>query len=111
MSKQTGSQKSLPSIQQGDVLIRGVSAIPREAKRKDGRAVLAYSEVTGHCHEAIGEGVEVFEQDGALYLSAPDGATVQHEEHKPVTLQPGNYQIGIVQEYDHFAEEAKRVAD
>lgn len=111
MRKKTGSQKSLRNLQQGDVLMRGVAEIPSPAIRKSGRAILAFGEVTGHCHEAIGDGVEAYESDGVLYLSAPSGATVQHEEHKPITLPPGNYQIGIVREYDHFAEEARRVAD
>lgn len=111
MTKKNGHQKCSHKLQQGDVLMRQVEEIPQEAKSKKGRAILAYGEVTGHCHEAIGEGVEVFERDGMLYLSAPHGAIVKHEEHKPITVPPGNYHIGIVQEYDHFAEEARRVAD
>lgn len=97
-------------IQQGDVLIRR-SVIPKTAKRKDGRAVVAYGEVTGHCHEVIGEGVEVYEENGTLYVHAPQGGTIQHEEHKPISLPPGDYQIGIVKEYDHFAEESRNVRD
>ena len=100
----------MKQIQQGDVLIT-LAAIPKKATKKDGRAIVAYGEVTGHCHEVIGEGVEVFEQDGTLYVSAPKGGTIQHEEHKPITLPPGDYQIGIVKEYDHFAEEARQVRD
>jgi len=97
-------------IQQGDVLIRR-QAIPKAAKKKEGRAIVAYGEVTGHCHEVIGDGVEVYEENGTLYVSAPHGGTIQHEEHKPITLPPGEYQIGIVREYDHFAEEAHNVQD
>lgn len=97
-------------IQQGDVLLRR-SDIPRAAKRKEGRAIVALGEATGHCHEVIGEGVEVYEENGTLYVSAPSGGTIQHEEHKPITLPPGDYQIGIVKEYDHFAEEASNVRD
>ena len=97
-------------IQQGDVLLRRV-LIPKSAKQKDGRAIVAYGEVTGHCHEVIGDGIEVFEENGTLYVSAPKGGTIQHEEHKPITLPPGDYQIGIVREFDHFAEEARRVRD
>lgn len=97
--------------QQGDVIARKITMLPTEATPKAGRAILAYGEMTGHCHEAIGEGVEVFERDGVLYLSAPNGATVKHEEHKAIAVLPGNYQIGIVREYDHFAEEARSVRD
>ena len=97
-------------IQQGDVLIRH-AAVPSSAKRKDGRAIVAYGEATGHCHEVIGDGVEIYEENGTLYVSAPKGGTIQHEEHKPITLPPGDYQIGIVREYSHFDEEARNVAD
>lgn len=97
-------------IQQGDVLIRRAD-IPKKAKRKKGRAIVAYGEATGHCHEVIGSGVEVYEENGTLYVSAPSGGTIKHEEHKPITLPPGDYQIGIVKEYDHFAEEARNVRD
>ena len=100
----------MKQIQQGDVLIVS-AAIPKAAKRKDGRAIVAYGEVTGHCHEVIGDGVEVYEEHGTLYVSAPKGGTIQHEEHKPIALLPGDYQIGIVKEYDHFAEEARSVRD
>lgn len=97
-------------IQQGDVLIRRAE-IPKNAKRKDGRAIVAYGEATGHCHEVIGDGVQVYEENGTLYVSAPSGGTIKHEEHKPITLPPGEYQIGIVKEYDHFVEEARNVRD
>jgi hypothetical protein len=97
-------------IQQGDVLIRRTS-IPKSAKQKDGRAIVAYGEATGHMHEVIGEGVAVYEENGTLYVSAPNGGIIQHEEHKTITLPPGEYQIGIVREFDHFAEEARNVKD
>jgi len=97
--------------QQGDVIGRAIQAIPPTATKKSGRAIVAYGEVTGHTHEILGEGVEVYEEAGLLYVAVPHGGTIRHEEHHPITLHPGQYRIGIVQEYDHFAEEARRVAD
>ena len=97
--------------QQGDVLMTQVKSIPKTAQKKEGRAILAFGEATGHCHEALGDGVEMYEKDSVLYLSAPRGATVTHQEHHAQTLDPGTYQIGIVKEYDHFAEEARNVRD
>jgi hypothetical protein len=49
--------------------------------------------------------------DGALYMRAPTGTTVVHEEHRVLEIPPGDYLIGIVREYDHFAEEARHVID
>jgi hypothetical protein len=79
------------------------------AKRKKlERAILAEGESTGHFHEVHGSGV-AFYDDGVL--EAPQGATVTHQEHAPVTIPPGTYGRSIVQEYDHFKEEARNVAD
>lgn len=72
------------------------------------RAILAHGEHTGHFHEAHGGGVAFFD-DGTL--EAPNGAEVTHQEHQPITVPPGTYVRSIVQEYDHFAEEARNVAD
>ena len=87
------------------------ATIPTTATRREGRAIVAHGKVTGHTHEVIGHGVEVYEDEGVLYVSAPQGGTIQHEEHRPITLPPGDYQIGIVREYDHFVEEARQVRD
>lgn len=79
----------------------------KRVKKLD-KAILAHGERTGHYHEAHGEGVALYE-DGVL--EAPNGAHVTHQEHNPITLSPGSYERSIVQEYDHFAEEARNVAD
>lgn len=78
-------------------------------KRKQlDKAILAHGEHTGHFHEAHGDGVALFD-DGVL--EAPHGAEVTHQEHASVTVPPGTYERSIVQEFDHFAEEARNVAD
>jgi len=99
--------------QQGDVLGVRISQLPAGLKaRADKRgAVLAEGEATGHYHVAEGA-VDLFEsEDGTLYLQVAEQATVTHQEHKPVTLEPGVYQIGIVQEYDYLAEIVRNVRD
>ena len=99
------------TFQQGDTLWRKIPALPKHMKKRP-TTVVAEGEATGHKHEVIGDGVEVYEDErGTLYVSAPNGGRVQHEEHHAIELPPGNYTVGIVQEYDHFAEEARRVAD
>ena len=58
------------------------------------------------------DNVELFELNNTLYLNVKNSsADVVHEEHKPITINPGFYEIGIVKEYDHFAEESKKVQD
>jgi hypothetical protein len=106
-------------IQQGDVIIKKVNISLSGMKNLSGMKkikkqargfVLAEGEATGHAHTTIDD-IEMFEKYGIMYIGAKEKFTVTHEEHKPVVVEKGVYEIGIVQEYDHFAEEARNVAD
>jgi len=102
---------------QGDVLLRAISRIPKEATRgraEDGkeRIVLAYGEVTGHAHAIHDvEKVDVFVgAQGQLYLAVKEGGvTLKHEEHGAITLPPGNYERVLQREYS--PEAIRNVAD
>lgn len=85
-------------------------SIPKNAKRKADNH-LAEGEVTGHYHDTVGDGVAVFEDGNKVILDAPHGADVTHQEHKTITLPPGEYDRIIVREYDHAEEEARKVED
>lgn len=95
--------------QQGDVVIKKVDGIKG---KKLNHLTLALGEATGH-HHAITEGEAcLYEKDGILYLHVEsEQATITHQEHKPIVIDKGDYQIGIVQEYDHLSEEVRNVAD
>jgi hypothetical protein len=102
---------------QGDVLIRAIAAIPADAKdvTPKGRIVLAHGEVTGHAH-AIAEGhareFSLADATGAVrrFLRVVcDAAQVRHEEHAPIPLPPGAYEI--VQQREYTPEEIRNVAD
>lgn len=94
---------------QGDVMFIPVATLPdgERKKRKDGAA--AYGEVTGHSHRlADMETAEVLEIADGLFVRVSEtgvsidgdaGATFVHEEHGPVSLPPGDYQIRIQREY------------
>lgn len=101
-------------FQQGDVLMHQIKALPKGAIAKGGGAkiTLAEGEVTGHSHTIEAEdGVQLYTLDQILYLVAEHEVTVTHQEHGPVTLPAGTYQIGIVQEYDYAEREARKVRD
>ena len=105
---------SMTLYQQGDVLLQQIPALPTGAqvRQRGGRIVLAEGEVTGHAHAIEeAEGVQLYTLDQLLYLVADHEVTVTHEEHGAVTLLAGIYQVGIVQEYDYLAEEARKVRD
>lgn len=65
--------------------------------RSDGRIVLAWGEVTGHCHEVLTETLTVPTMDQAQFFTGPDGTrelialtpcVLVHEEHGRIVLDP-----------------------
>lgn len=100
--------------QQGDVLFHKVSSVPggaRKVKHHNGKYVLAEGEVTGHAHVVPQQECELYEKDGVLFMSVPKSATVTHEEHHPVTIDDGVWEVAGVVEVDPFEDETRRVAD
>jgi hypothetical protein len=91
---------------QGDVKLMRVDAIPAGAKfvRKD---AVAYGEVTGHTHCL--PGCEIYERDGALYMSTPVDGTMVHDDHPAIVVPSGKYRIEIQQEY--FPDGTRNVSD
>jgi hypothetical protein len=92
-------------IRQGDVLLVRVGRSPRgrTVPREDGRLVLATGEVTGHAHVVRDESAELVSAAGVaeLYLIVHGGkpATLTHEEHRPLAVPPGTYQVVRQREY------------
>jgi hypothetical protein len=110
--------------QQGDLLLRPISdaaaaAIIKDTSQRDvsqgevsGRLVLAEGEHTGHAHTIEAEDEARLIRDGArmlLILERP--ATVRHQEHHPITLAPGLWEVGRVREVDHVEQITRRVMD
>jgi hypothetical protein len=97
---------------QGDVLIRRISSLPtQKAQQTRLTGILAYGEVTGHAHRVEDlTHAEVLEIGDGLFLRvAPAGVRVIHEEHAPVSLPAGDYEIEIQREYT--PAEIRNVAD
>ena len=104
----------LKLYRQGDVLLREVKNVPKDAKRQQqkDRIVLAYGESTGHAHAIHDlESVDVYVgKAGELYLTVKqDGVALKHEEHAAIVLPPGHYERVIQREYS--PESIRNVAD
>lgn len=65
--------------------------------RDQGRIILAYGEVTGHCHEVVlaetglppsMDEAQFFEVDGRRELIVLAPCILRHEEHAPIALSP-----------------------
>jgi hypothetical protein len=101
-------------LQHGDVLLKRIAKLPTgltEVQRRDGCLVIAEGEATGHHHVITATPAKLYELKGELYLEVTEPVTITHEEHKTLPIPPGIYEIGIVKEYDYFAEMERRVVD
>lgn len=123
-------------FRQGDVAIVRVSALPSGAtprKRDKGRVVLAYGEVTGHAHAIADRAVVQFDAPNATeaarlllasvgikgevlsehnqpsFLDVPECATIEHEEHTAIALDPGQYVV--IRQREYAPEALRSVAD
>ena len=98
-------------FRQGDVLIRRIKSLPTQKAQPRLTGILAYGEVTGHAHRVENLArAEVLEVGQGLFLRVgPEGVRVVHEEHAPVILPFGNYEVEIQREYT--PAEIRNVAD
>lgn len=111
---------------QGDVLLIPTTKSPSaKAKRitDHGRLILAYGEVTGHCHQIVADEAvtvenpdpiapcELFEEpDGSriLVLSRPSALT--HDEHDPAALAGGQH-FEVIRQCEWSLDDVRQVAD
>ncbi len=82
-------------FRQGDVLIMEIPQMPPNAAEvHDEVLVLAEGELTGHAHRVrLRNGTRGFRRGAHLFLKSDRAFRVDHEEHKPIDLPPGNYKI------------------
>ena len=99
--------------QQGDVIVRKLSSLPAGNRKiiSRGKLVLAEGESTGHYHGIVEENSELLDIGGTIVLDLKEDATLTHQEHGPVTLEKGFWEVGRVQEYDYFSKMKRQVVD
>lgn len=84
---------------QGDILLRRVDALPAPTTivaRVDKRIVIAEGETTGHAHaiEAPPEEATLLTTaENARFLRLTAAVELRHEEHAPIALAPGIYEV------------------
>src|SRR4051812_38951511 len=89
---------------QGDVLLCEVDQIPLTATpvpRNGHRVVVALGELTGHAH-AFAAGAWLFRDEGSgqsFLAIGQEGAELEHEEHAPIRLPEGRYELKRQREY------------
>jgi hypothetical protein len=105
-------------LQQGDVALEKISTLPsglKPVKRDQRGIVLAEGEVTGHHHRIQFQPlVKLLEaEDGRRYLvnNSKSAVALTHEEHNPITIDPGIYEVGAIHEIDHLTQMVAPVRD
>ncbi len=96
--------------QQGDVAIKPIK-IPAGKKTVIISGALVSGAATGHTHRVKGVGAKVYKIGDKIFIKAIKKFNIVHEEHKTIPVPAGTYAVEGIMEYDHFAEEARRVED
>ena len=90
---------------QGDVLLCAVERIPSDVKpvpRAGDRVVVAEGELSGHAHVFAADRVSVLREKASLrsfLLIGEGGAPLRHEEHDPILVPEGQYELRLQREY------------
>jgi hypothetical protein len=101
---------------QGDVLLRAVEMIPPRARpvRAEGdRVVVAQGELSGHAHAFAAAEATMYRQvrTGRVFLLIGEDARLRHEQHEPIAVPAGPYEVLRQREYTPGAVSARPIAD
>jgi hypothetical protein len=105
-------KKIAKQIRQGDVLVHPIEKLPDGVlEETQAEIVLAEGEVTGHSHKICAKrgSVKRYTKDSEVYLEVKFPVTLSHEEHAPLTIEPGVYQVR--RQVEQWMDEVRQVAD
>ena len=67
---------------------------------------------TGNSHTLVGRGYELKDVDGTRFLDVTgENVVVAHQEHDPILIPIGFYQIGRQREFDHINNVEQLIID
>jgi hypothetical protein len=105
---------------QGDIIFKKISEEEFKERAKKfkkkifkNQFIVARGEATGHAHKLVDFEKIIVLQDteGKFYLNLPQNTKLIHEEHLPIELESGYYQVLKEKEYDYFLEEIRKILD
>ena len=99
-------------FRQGDVIFRKVDKKFKDLESKGTEFVVALGEKTGHKHVLKSTGdikvSGVFGNDLKLILASE--GTITHDEHGPITLPSGTYEVSQERELDYAKDASARAS-
>ncbi len=93
---------------QGDILFKKIDEIPKKAKKIE-TDVIVEGEATGHAHKIVNG--FIFQTWNEMFIEAKTGAEIVHDEHDPIALEPGYYEVIRQKEYDPTFIDPRYVED
>lgn len=99
--------------QQGDVLLKRISAFPPGEKKviSHKKLILAHGETTGHYHGIVEENSYLYQCGDTMVLDLKEDSVLTHQEHGHINVEAGLWEVGRVQEFDYFAQMKRPVMD
>ena len=96
---------------QGDILIVERASLPKGAAVKRTKGNILDGETTGHVHRVADVSVaDVLEIGDGLFLSVSEnGVSIVHEEHAPIMLPEGTYEV--IRQREYSPTEIRNVVD
>lgn len=96
-------------FQHGDIILKEHGPVKGNALKQ---SFLFQSSPTANKHYCSGGSFKYLETDKKeLFLEVKKATQLKHVEHKPIKVPKGVYKIEIVNEFDHWKEETKKVVD
>lgn len=84
---------------QGDILLKQIRKMPDNLIPKD--RILALGEATGHKHQFLSPQVQVYrDSSDRQYVKASQISVLSHEEHAPVEIDVGYYEVITQREFN-----------
>jgi glutamine cyclotransferase len=97
--------------QQGDVVLIKLSTSVPSGTDKKKTNVIQEGEHTGHAHRITQGDADICVSEGNMFVRARSASTITHEEHLPVTIEQGDYEVRIVRQKDPFTKLVSKVVD
>ena len=95
-------------MRQGDLLIKEIDKLPEGLTLKDN--ILALGEMTNHQHQMVGDCKVMIDNKGNQFIQTEQECQLVHNEHKPITISKGLFQVIRQREYD-IKEGTRQVMD
>ena len=105
----------MANFRQGDVMVLGVpkkkmptnlhKALLKNGYKPKADNIVIEGELTGHKHEVING--KLYEKEDKIIIEAFNDCVLKHNEHDPIKLARGLYEIKIQEEYDEVKHTSK----